>query len=197
MAREFEKKGQMRSARSLLLDLLGDIALKPKPEESRTLSTINQPILAIETSYSGYKFRSRTEARWAVFLDTLKLKWEYEREGYQLPGIGQYLPDFIVTHNSEPLFILEVKHANLTGAERVLAIEKVRGLVCCGVAKYGMVALGPPNSETLIISVLKTEVDSRAESMRANFGCLGQENLEVAINRAKSARFEFGESGAG
>lgn len=48
---------------------------------------------AIETVYKGYKFRSRLEARWAVFFDALGITWEYEKEGYDLDGVW-YLPDF-------------------------------------------------------------------------------------------------------
>lgn len=48
----------------------------------------------IETKYKGYRFRSRLEARWAVFFDTLGIKWEYESEGYDLGEAGWYLPDF-------------------------------------------------------------------------------------------------------
>lgn len=51
-------------------------------------------IKAIETHYKGYRFRSRLEARWAVFMDALRVKWEYEVEGYDLEGAGRYLPDF-------------------------------------------------------------------------------------------------------
>ncbi len=51
-------------------------------------------IKAIETEYKGYRFRSRLEARWAVFFDTLGIAWEYEREGYDLGEAGWYLPDF-------------------------------------------------------------------------------------------------------
>jgi hypothetical protein len=50
-------------------------------------------IAPIETKYAGYRFRSRLEARWAVFLDALGIRWEYEKEGYELPS-GRYLPDF-------------------------------------------------------------------------------------------------------
>jgi hypothetical protein len=49
---------------------------------------------AIETSYKGYKFRSRLEARWAVFFDSLGLEWEYETEGFNLENGLYYLPDF-------------------------------------------------------------------------------------------------------
>lgn len=51
-------------------------------------------IKAIETKYKGYRFRSRLEARWAVFFDTLGVKWEYEKEGFELGAAGRYLPDF-------------------------------------------------------------------------------------------------------
>lgn len=37
-----------------------------------------------DTPYKGYWFRSRLEARWAVFFDTLGLKWLYEPEGFDL-----------------------------------------------------------------------------------------------------------------
>ncbi len=51
-------------------------------------------IKPIETIYNGYRFRSRLEARWAVFFDTLGIKYEYEAEGYDLGKLGWYLPDF-------------------------------------------------------------------------------------------------------
>jgi hypothetical protein len=51
-------------------------------------------IKAIETQYKGYRFRSRLEARWAVFFDALAVRWEYEKEGFDLGEAGVYLPDF-------------------------------------------------------------------------------------------------------
>lgn len=63
-------------------------------------------IKAIETSYKGYRFRSRLEARWAVFFDTLGIPYEYESQGFEINSYGQdedgapdergwrYLPDF-------------------------------------------------------------------------------------------------------
>ena len=53
-------------------------------------------IKPIETIYDGYKFRSRLEARWAVFFDALGVPYEYESEGFVLPSGRQYLPDFKV-----------------------------------------------------------------------------------------------------
>ena len=50
-------------------------------------------IRAIETVYNGYRFRSRLEARWAVFMDSLGVRYEYEPQGFDLGGTC-YLPDF-------------------------------------------------------------------------------------------------------
>lgn len=49
---------------------------------------------AIETRYAGSRFRSRLEARWAVFFDALEIRWLYEPEGYRLSDGSCYLPDF-------------------------------------------------------------------------------------------------------
>lgn len=49
---------------------------------------------ALETVYNGYRFRSRLEARWAVFFDTLGVKYEYEKEGFEMDKGVWYLPDF-------------------------------------------------------------------------------------------------------
>ena len=54
-------------------------------------------IKPIETEYAGCRFRSRLEARWAVFFDTLGVRWEYEPEGFTLSDGANYLPDFLLT----------------------------------------------------------------------------------------------------
>lgn len=48
----------------------------------------------IQTRYKGYHFRSRLEARWAVYFDTIGCEWEYEPDGFHLPDGSLYLPDF-------------------------------------------------------------------------------------------------------
>lgn len=60
-----------------------------KPEAGMTVK-------AIETSYGGCRFRSRLEARWAVFFDALGIAWDYEPQGYELPSGKLYLPDFVL-----------------------------------------------------------------------------------------------------
>lgn len=80
-------------------------------------------ITAIETEYAGYKFRSRLEARWAVAFDELRIQWEYEPQGYELPDGTQYLPDFKL---HDKLFV-EVK-----GSLDELGAKKVLGLASAG-----------------------------------------------------------------
>jgi hypothetical protein len=43
-------------------------------------------IKPIETRYNGYRFRSRLEARWAVFFDTLGIEYQYELEDKRRVG---------------------------------------------------------------------------------------------------------------
>ena len=66
----------------------------------------NVTIKPIETVYKGYRFRSRLEARWAVFFDALGIEWEYEPEGYLLDNGERYLPDFYLPNDN---LYIEVK----------------------------------------------------------------------------------------
>ena len=50
----------------------------------------------INTSFDGYYFRSRLEAKWAVFFKALGLNYSYEKEGYKLNNGDRYLPDFYI-----------------------------------------------------------------------------------------------------
>jgi hypothetical protein len=91
-------------------------------------------IQPIETFYNGYRFRSRLEARWAVFFDTLKIKYLYEPEGFDLDGLW-YLPDFWV-----PAWNcwLEIKPASMKWPEdyippsRLAALSGKEVMLFCG-----------------------------------------------------------------
>jgi hypothetical protein len=104
-------------------------------------------IKPIETVYNGYRFRSRLEARWAVFFDQLELKWEYEAEGYDIDGVW-YLPDFVITegHGATPYWC-EIK-PTLDQAEegrskyRKLSLEQP-GFVLVGYPKLPKIGPAP------------------------------------------------------
>ena len=86
---------------------------------------------AIETEYKGYRFRSRLEARWAVFFDACGVEWEYEPEGYDLGNGLYYLPDFLLHgvagRDGGDLYV-EVK-GNMTAedAEKIIRFSEADG----------------------------------------------------------------------
>lgn len=98
-------------------------------------------IKPIETRYKGYRFRSRLEARWAVFFDALGIEWEYEKEGYELAQGINYLPDFYIPHydNHDNRMWVEVKAQKFTEDE----LNKCR-LLCAGTVKTVWLAEGLP-----------------------------------------------------
>ena len=75
-----------------------------------------EQIKPIETIYNGYRFRSRLEARWAVFFDAAGIKYEYEPEGFKRQNGMCYLPDFYLP--DENIYV-EVK-ANRPGCWKEL-----------------------------------------------------------------------------
>lgn len=79
-------------------------------------------IKPIETIYNGYRFRSRLEARWAVFFDAAGIEYQYEPEGFVLDGDLWYLPDFYLP---ELNVWCEVKGAFISEIEKE-KIEKFR-----------------------------------------------------------------------
>jgi hypothetical protein len=95
-------------------------------------------IKAIETKYKNYLFRSRTEARWAVFFDHARIKWEYEKQGFVLDNVP-YLPDFWLP---EAKMWLEVKGDEILPEEKKLcaALARESGFPC-------ILAKGSPRSD--------------------------------------------------
>jgi hypothetical protein len=76
-------------------------------------------IQAIVTHYDGHVFRSRLEARWAVFFNALEIPYDYEREGYELSDGTRYLPDFWLP---EQQCYVEIKGQEATISERRKAL---------------------------------------------------------------------------
>lgn len=105
---------------------------------------------AIETEYAGYRFRSRLEARWAVFFDACGIKWQYEAQGYEGGGF-RYLPDFYLPEQN---VFCEVKGSSVA----LQADARRMAAVLCSGAVPGFVggveraqANEPPVSEMVIL----------------------------------------------
>lgn len=75
-------------------------------------------IKPIETYYNGYRFRSRSEARWAVLLDTIGMKYIYEMEGFDLGGGVRYLPDFYLP-DAKQFFEVKADINNISMEDRI------------------------------------------------------------------------------
>lgn len=157
---------------------------------------------AIETRYKGYRFRSRLEARWAVFFDALRIKWDYEPEGFEL-GFGErYLPDFwLPGFNAGGLYV-EVKPEDGDFAKARSFSEKSGKNMLC------VFGLPEPRSYLLFEhydgEMLETDgtfVSKYLNSEYRLYACAGSSdlndwaNIDDAVNAARGARFEFGEQG--
>lgn len=98
----------------------------------------NRQIKAIPTVYRGIEFDSRTEAKWACFLDHLVIRWEREHEGFVLPNGEWYLIDYWLP---DLQFYMEIKGPGFTEAETRRCAE-----VCVGTGfPVLMLAGGPQN----------------------------------------------------
>lgn len=84
----------------------------------------------IAQNYDGHQFRSRLEARWAVFFNEMDVKYEYEKQAYTLPNKVKYLPDFFLPKYN--LFI-EIKGQTPTNEEEIKCHDLFR-LTGCAVA---------------------------------------------------------------
>lgn len=177
---------------------------------------------AIETVYRGYRFRSRLEARWAVFFDELGVEWRYEPEGFELPS-GRYLPDFFIPmHRSWSLaqkypgsgYWVEVKGKDPDEREVKLLCELT---AATGHTSY--LVIGPPGERNMIRAdrsgaVMRNGVfDTSIPAPDGRFSPVGElwcaafsdqgdrgvpvyDEIEAAMFAARQARFEHGQVGA-
>lgn len=172
------------------------------------------PLKAIQTRYKGCHFRSRLEARWAVFFDALEIAWEYEPQGYMTPE-GPYLPDFWLP---QVRMFAEVKPSTFSDVERAK---------CAGLPSPCIMLEGPPAPRPYWVASVKPDNEDFWDGCDVIFGdshmyhltehrlysgsgathddptywkeaweCAGAHWEQRAIDAARSARFEHGESGA-
>lgn len=173
---------------------------------------------AIETHYKGYRFRSRLEARWAVFFDAMGVKWLFEHEGFELPS-GRYLPDFLLPDLD---LWVEIKPEAPDEREREKCLDLMWATGKAVFASHGLPDEGgtlfwesvgdgssgvneDPAWLTIRPWTLQLHNPTTQEhayesrwSVTPSFIPAGRRSRPflAAADKAKSARFEFGESGA-
>lgn len=177
---------------------------------------------AIETQYGGYRFRSRLEARWAVFFDAVNVRWEYEVQGFDFgPPLGRYLPDFWLP---DLKIWVEIKGEIPTEEERALsrslrdgkgrAVWLIHGLpgefwgtlYCFDVGDSGGGASEWDATPATDDGVFQFQIECWNHDLFSDPICdipipfttmdTGGAMEMVYAPKAKSARFEYGESGA-
>lgn len=170
---------------------------------------------AIETRYKGYRFRSRVEARWAVYFDSLGIYWDYEVQGFDLTKapvagaieLGAYLPDFWL---NQVRMWAEVK----AGAFSALEVQKCDALA--NLTGFPCLMLdGQPELKPYLARQPKDEnfpgyvvddylIDDQYLYENRFYGSVGcrqgedvsdmfTRNAKTAIAESRAARFEHGE----
>jgi hypothetical protein len=178
------------------------------------------PIKAIETRYAGYRFRSRLEARWAVAFDEWEMAWDYEDQGYYVDtkiGRLKYLPDFWLENLGQ---WAEVKgYLDIDGMRRLYHLACA--MAACGTGNDIAVFGDVPRQRSILwpvqlhyhgrlwavpwspepgcplarprVAVQPTE--EMAAHLTNGFPFGHPEWAEDGLERARQARFEWGEHG--
>lgn len=168
---------------------------------------MNKKLNAIETQYKGYRFRSRLEAKWAIFFDEIGWEWIYEHDGYDLP-CGKYLPDFFFPDIN---CFAEVKPVPFTKNEMTKCCQLSEGLCedTSNCEKGVILLVGNPEVKAYdfvvnggifdkVIIVPKGFYKQSYYPFFFNGGSedatlLDHSGIKEASEKAKGARFEFNE----
>ena len=161
-------------------------------------------IKAIETKYKGYRFRSRLEARWAVFFDALGIKWEYEPEGFDLGSLGYYLPDFWLSDfevyaEVKPRKLTQEEWAKCNALEYCLILDgspQHKGWYLAGDSCYDRLTYEQYLADYNHMEQVELYASSRKKRLWFFYGSeiCDYESPDHAIATALSARFEHGET---
>lgn len=168
-------------------------------------------IKPIETKYKGYRFRSRLEARWAVFLDALNIRWEYEQEGFILSDNTKYLPDFQLPTFGGGMY-MEVKPDNGDFSKALKFCREIRRTLWCaeGTPSPRAWKYYYPDPGNGLLEQIGIPCADQAWGENRMYSFPGYENEDLsipeecfdylgdgfisAVNKSRSARFEHGEN---
>lgn len=91
----------------------------------------------IPTEFEGVQFRSRLEARWAVFFSAMEIPYVYEPRPFNIQNLGIYCPDFLLLNGQ---YLAEVKPEWPTSLE----ILKARGAIPLANVIGTIILIGQP-----------------------------------------------------
>lgn len=161
------------------------------------LGQTTKELIPIDTEYKGYFFRSRLEARWAVFFEKMGWNWQYEVEGFKLPS-GNYLPDF---YFPDLKMYAEVKPKELSRKELNLCKE-LSLILSKGEDHFNFLLLEGEPSEKCYRTLSKGDISLDVVPMpigtkyypffwTSDFSKQFMDETYDCIVKARSARFEF------
>jgi hypothetical protein len=142
-------------------------------------------IRPIQTFFDGYRFRSRTEARFAVMWKALGWRYQFELQGFALEP-GPFLPDFFLD-DCDVFF--EVK-GTMPSDYQVALCASLADAYNCTV----FLAVGQPEHDAAVYRFSPDE-DCVISTLRTELGRLGAspDEIDRAILCARSAQFEHGQ----
>lgn len=140
----------------------------------------------IETKYRGVTFKSRMEARWAVWFDEMEWTWIYESKTVELENGLIYTPDFwLETHECHA----EVKPCFPTALE----MKKIRSLPEClllievpDYQRYWLLTRVPFNETLMLLDNPPTKAPMERHAAPCDFSI----QYHRAIEKAQKARFD-------
>lgn len=105
-------------------------------------------------------YRSRTEAKWALFFDRLGIQYLYEPEGFVVDGVP-YLPDFLLPAQA---LIAEVKPSFDSDPD---GVQKLRNLIAARGKERGVVL---PAIDSASVNLLLMGPDGKGETWEDDRG---------------------------
>lgn len=159
-------------------------------------------IKSIDTPYDGYLFRSRLEARWAIYFKHMDINYSYEPVTVVLDDGTKYLPDFYLTDFE---IWVEVKATMLDAfdherAKRLCLESQKPVLILDGdptARHYSMMVPDKDYYDIEITNIIPEEKDKntfitgmflKGNERFKEIGILGERALN-AIQKARSERF--------
>lgn len=103
-------------------------------------------IKAKPTIYKNILFRSRLEAKWAIFFDEMGIAWQYEPGTYMVPINGyfiKYCPDFALLNVKTQQEISQPLYVEVKGVDHYCEIyEKERKIIESFGSSNSLIVLG-------------------------------------------------------
>jgi hypothetical protein len=172
---------------------------------------------AIDTWFDGQRYRSRLEARWAVFFKVLGIKSEYEVEGYtdgatcylcdfrlpdyrywieikpSMPDADEYAKaDMLCEATGEPVFIF---HGQLRDHRSYVSLPGADGLPIPNTG-YRWTQCPHCNALDIRFDGIARGLPCRCVEERGGETVRGSRLIEFALQQAATARFEHGDGAA-